>query len=121
MPSRHDRDTPLGEPAQTTRLGCTVEGAARAPYIHLSGSLDHTTINQFRDAASTHLRDATVPVTVDLSRLDDIDSAGVAACVYISVTARQHDTQVVFLAPTPTVRRVIEYTELDELLTVENP
>jgi anti-anti-sigma factor len=119
MPSHHHWDTSRCEAAQPGHLGCTVERAAGAPCIRLTGSLDHRTIDEFRDVAATHLSHTRMPVTVDLSRLDDMDSAGVAACVYISVTARRNDTQVVFTSPTPTVRRVIEYTNLDELLTVD--
>jgi anti-anti-sigma factor len=119
MESRQDWCRSSHEPAPTGRLGCTVDGASRAPCIRLTGSLDHSTITKFREVASTQLRESTAPITVDLSHLEDIDIAGVAGCVYISLTARQHDAQVVFASPTPTVRRVMEYTELDKLLDVE--
>lgn len=100
-------------------LSCSVDGVHDAPCIRLTGSLDHSTVGHFREVASRHLRHATTPVRVDLSRLHDIDSAGVAALVNVSLTAKRYNIEVVLVSPTPIVRRVMEYTELDNLLDVE--
>jgi anti-anti-sigma factor len=105
-----NRPAPDAFRAEVLRVGSSV-------LLAVTGELDVATTRQFR-AATDDIDDPLDPphVTVDLSRLDFIDAAGVAALV--SLRNAVHDTGggIHLRSPRPPVRRVLELAEVIDLL-----
>ncbi|KIL98228.1 Anti-sigma F factor antagonist (spoIIAA-2) Anti-sigma B factor antagonist RsbV [Paramagnetospirillum magnetotacticum MS-1] len=58
------------------------------------------------------------PVAVDLSRVEYIDSSGIAGLVEAYQMARKNDTRFVLAAISDPVRRVLQLSRLDRVFTI---
>lgn len=92
--------------ALTTSTAARPDGAV---VLLVAGEIDQSNAGQFRDALTGVLTGA--PVTVDLSRVTYLDSAGIAVLA-------DHAARLRIAAP-PLLLPVIEISGLAELTTVE--
>jgi anti-anti-sigma factor len=85
--------------------------------LAVSGELDVATTGQFRASVSGLTEgDAPSHVTVDLSRLDFIDAAGIAALLSLRNALDAIGGSIRVRGPKPHVRRVLELAGVVDLL-----
>ena len=90
----------------------TPEELADRTVVRVVGDLDMATALELRNA----LRPGNGrPIVVDLAETTFVDSSGLNALV----AACHHGTVVALRHPSPIVRRAIEVSGLDEILTIE--
>ena len=89
----------------------------KAVLLAITGELDVATTAQFR-ASVEGLDDPGAPshVTVDLSRLDFIDAAGIAALLALGNSLDDVGGSIRIRSPKPHVRRVLELAGVVDLL-----
>ena len=80
--------------------------------VRVVGDLDMATALELRSALRPDNRR---PIVIDLAETTFIDSSGLNALV----AACHHGTVIALRHPSPTVRRAIEISGLDEILTIE--
>jgi len=105
-----NRPAPDAFRAEVLRMGESV-------LLAISGELDVATTGRFR-ASVEGLDEVDAPshITVDLSRLDFIDAAGVAALVSLRNAVDNVGGSIRVRSPKPHVRRVLELAAVIDLL-----
>ena len=91
---------------------------ARTPTgFRVEGELDLATA----PVLASHLAplpDGTADVVVDVSRIDFVDSTGLSVLVQAHHTARSAGRRLVLVSPSLRVRRLLEITGLDDVMTI---
>ncbi len=85
------------------------------PYVvaHLCGGLDTSTVEEFSNALHEYAAGDSAKLAVEMSRLDSIDSTGLAALITLVTRARLSQGKVVLVAPNALVRGVFDVTRLN--------
>ena len=104
----------MHEPQGLLQIFVTRAGAAAV--VTVVGDLDMTTAPQL-DAELRALDDARV--TVDLGRCTFLDSSGMHVLTRAHKRMEARDGELLLRSPRPIVRRVLEFTGLDEILDIE--
>ncbi len=86
--------------------------------VVVAGEVDLSWSAEIRDQILKALREQ-VPVKVDLSGVDYIDSSGIAALVEGLQQARKHGVPFVLQRPSKAVRSVLELARLDQVFELE--
>lgn len=89
----------------TLRRGCVVVFA-------LAGQLDSYTVDVLRDAASRYRPDDH-PVVIDLSGVDFVDSAGVAALAALWHEAGRANRRIVLVSDRDAIREILHLAGMD--------
>jgi anti-anti-sigma factor len=89
--------------------------ASGAPLLSVSGELDISNVGTLEHAVATALAGNPERIIFDLSGLRFIDSAGIA----VLIRTAGKGSAVQLRRPTESVRRVVELTGLERLLTIE--
>ncbi len=87
--------------------------------MRLNGEIDLEVAPKLRDA----LIDALAlghPLLVEMSAVGYIDSSGIASLVEALQTARQKNLDLVLIAPSQRVRRVLELARLDKVFVIHD-
>ena len=96
----------------------TVSGAAQAYEIHLHGELDMSTAPRLREELLQLSSDGAMEVTVDLSRLEFVDSTGLSVLITGLKRLRERGGDLALRAPNASTRRVLEITGLTEVFAI---
>ena len=101
------------------KIGITSEVKDGYPVVTVSGEIDLYTAPRFSEALADAVRTANVLV-VDLSGISYIDSAGLSVLLltHKRLSARGASLYVVSPPSNPGVRRVMEVTRLDSLISI---
>jgi anti-sigma B factor antagonist len=91
----------------------SVDGQA---VLHVSGDVDIQFAHELRDAGLTAATDA--GLTMNLSEISFIDSSGLAALIEINNTIGLHGAVLTLVAPSRSVRHILELTGLNPVFTV---
>jgi anti-sigma B factor antagonist len=94
----------------------TRPGADGQPVLHVSGEVDIQFADELRDAGLTAATDA--GLTMNLSEVSFIDSSGLAALIEINNTIRLHGALLTLVAPSRSVRHILEVTGLNPVFAV---
>lgn len=92
-------------------------GARGAAHLLLTGDLDFETADDLVDAADRLLGNGTRQLVVDLAGVDICDSSGLSALISVQHAAQSVDGGLRLVGIRPRLRRVLQVTGLDELLT----
>ncbi|MFE9580931.1 STAS domain-containing protein [Nocardia sp. NPDC006044] len=98
-------------------LDTDVRSVDSARILSLNGEIDMASAPQFQAAVDDALRDQPSTLVIDLSRVEFFGSAGLSVLL---VAAESLPTGQVRVVASPPVRRPIEVTGLDKLLSVHN-
>lgn len=90
------------------------------PTIALVGEVDPHTVPLLSDTLDTLIEGGAEVVRIDASRLDFIDSSGLRVLVDAHRRLGAEPTALVLAHVSPTLRRLLEVTGLDEHVTVES-
>ncbi len=96
----------------------TVDVCDGEPEVHLVGELDLSTAPLLREGLRRLLADGSGDVTLDMSRLDFIDSTGLSVLVGAYKRAREHGRGMVLRSPQPSARKVLEISGLDTVFPI---
>ncbi len=99
-------------------MNITCDVCDECAIARLSGSIDMSAGEQFRGAAPIEAR--TSDLVVDLSKVDFMDSAGLAALVLVIRGHKAAGKQCVLAAPTPIVAKILKVTAIHQLAPVED-
>ena len=94
--------------------------ATSAPVAALVGELDAGGAGLVRATLSRLVEERPGTVTVDLGRLDFVDSVGLGVLIGAHRQAEASGVALVFTDPTPTCLRVLELTGLTSVLDVRS-
>jgi anti-sigma B factor antagonist len=97
-------------------LGLDLRGERSHPVLALDGELDIGAAPRVQDAVTQLCRDGVRRLTLDLSRLEFIDSSGLAAVVYVSRQCERHGCELELVPGIDSVQRVFEVAGLAALL-----
>jgi anti-sigma B factor antagonist len=99
---------------------CWVEDSPLAAIVHVRGDIDLLTAAAFRKCVhTTASRDTNHGgMVVDLTELEYIDASGLLTLEEGRQLCRQHNRELVLIAPPPHVERLLEMLKLTELLPV---
>jgi anti-sigma B factor antagonist len=95
-----------------------VERSAAGATIALVGELDLFTASRLHDYLCTLFDEGVRSLTLDLSRLEFIDSTGLAELVLALKRHRQSGGDLVLRDPRPSTSKVLEISGLDRVFTV---
>jgi anti-sigma B factor antagonist len=95
----------------------TRPGADGRSILHVSGEVDLQFSDDLRDAGLTAAADS--GLTMDLSEVTFIDSSGLAALIQINNTISLHNGVLTLVAPSRSVRRILELTGLNPVFVIE--
>jgi anti-sigma B factor antagonist len=98
-------------------FGVTVRQVRGGVVVELSGELDLATAPRLRDRLAL-LSDGEDQITLDLTRLDFIDSTGLSVLVMAYTRAQSSGGAVVMRNPSSAVLRIFEITGLTTLFTI---
>lgn len=93
------------------------EGDGRSE-VQLVGELDISTAPLLREGLLRLLADGSGDVTLDLSRLNFIDSTGLSVLVGAYKRASESGRAVVLRSPRPSARKVLEISGLDTVFEI---
>lgn len=96
----------------------TVDACEGGSEVHLVGELDLFTAPLLREGLLRLLDDGAGDVTLDMSRLDFIDSTGLSVLVGAYKRAQENGRSIVLRAPRPSARKVLEISGLDTVIPV---
>jgi anti-anti-sigma factor len=101
---------------------CWVEDTPVAAIVHVQGDVDLITAPEFRQCVHSAARSTTHNggVVVDLAEIEYLDATGFLTLEEGRQMCREHDRELVLVAPPPHVQRVLELLELTESLQVLN-
>ena len=99
---------------------CWVEDGPLAAIVHVRGDVDLLTASAFRACVHATASSDTNHggMIVDLSELEYIDASGLLTLEEGRQLCRQHRRELVLVAPSPHVERILEILKLTELLPV---
>ena len=97
------------------KINC--EETLRHVIVRLSGSVDMSAGAQFRESPfiGSHSND----LILDLSEVDFMDSAGLAALVLIIRAQKAAGKKCVLASPTPIVAKILKITAIHQLAPIE--
>ena len=95
-----------------------VSGVAPAYEIHLHGELDMSTAPRLREELVRLSSDDATAVTVDLSRLEFVDSTGLSVLITGLKRLREKGGDMALRSPNPGTRRVLEITGLTQVFSI---
>lgn len=84
----------------------------------LRGEVDAHTAPALREAVMARLASGSVDVRLDMQAVTFMDSSGLRVVIDATEKARATDGDVILVAPTPTVRRLVEISGLADHLTI---
>lgn len=91
------------------------------PVVKLCGNLDHSTVHSFRSTLETKIRsEQCFEILIDLSQVEFIDMAGLAAISSVLLIAKQFDCKLIFCQVTPPIKLLFELTQLDRVLEISD-
>lgn len=99
-------------------LQLEIQPRTDGPRVLLKGEVDVYTSPGLKRAL-THLTAEHQRVEVDLTEVEYLDSCGLAVLLGCEKRAREHAGHVVLVNPSAGIRRVLEVTGMDRILTVE--
>jgi len=101
---------------------CWVEDSPFVAIVHVRGDVDLLTASEFRACVHTTASSDTNHggMVVDLSELEYIDASGLLTLEEGRQLCRLHSRELVLIAPSPHVERVLEMLRLTDLLPVLN-
>ena len=109
------------DPATDDVLSVVVEGVGTStPVVALVGELDAGGATEARSALARLIDAGPTTLTVDLGRLDFIDSVGLGVLIGAHRQAEAADVGLVLSGPTPTCLRVLEITGLTSVLDIRS-
>ena len=86
----------------------------------LVGDVDFNTVVAVREAGMQAMsRPGCHRLTIDMSEVTFLDSAGIGTLVGLNTAAREKDMTLVIVVPSPRVRQVLELSGLDQVLTID--
>lgn len=95
----------------------TIDRDARR--ISVSGEFTFTDQGTFKDVIMELLQTKGAAVTIDLSKLEFIDSAGLGMLLLARDEAKKSDRQLILMHPAGQVKRMFGVTKFNKLFTVE--
>jgi anti-anti-sigma factor len=87
--------------------------------LAVRGDVDAYTGPTLADYLDAAVSETTGDLTVDLSAVHFVDSSGIAVLVAAAKKLRDRASELVVQSPPPIVRKVLEMTGVNKLLTVE--
>jgi anti-sigma B factor antagonist len=101
-------------------FGTVVEtdGADGVAVVRVIGELDSATAPRLREELIGLINRGIRSVTVDLARLDFIDSTGLGVLVSAMKRLREHGGDLVLQSPKPSAMRVLEITGLTKVFAI---
>jgi anti-anti-sigma factor len=86
----------------------------------LVGDVDFNTVVTIRDVGMQAMsRPGCHRLTIDMSEVTFLDSQGIGTLVGLNDAARGKDMTLVIVVPSPQVRRVLQLSGLDKVLTID--
>jgi anti-sigma B factor antagonist len=107
-----------GKAAVRPSLGIEVRMEGSRTVVKLTGSAEMTQADPLRDRIETLAKEAASVIVLDLSEVDFIGSACLAAIVHGYLTARDRHRDVRLAAPQPRVLEVLRRARLTRLFPV---
>lgn len=104
------------EPVELTTRTDLVDGEA---VVSLAGDVDLASSSRLREVIAQALSESTT-VILDASQLDFIDSSGLSALIWGHQRARELDGSFVVRQPSAMLRRLLEITRLETVLTISD-
>jgi anti-anti-sigma factor len=86
--------------------------------LAVSGEIDARVADELRDAGIAATGDGETALAIDLSQVTFIDSSGIAALIQIRNALPAQAANLTLVAPSRSVRRVLEVTGLTGAFTV---
>lgn len=96
----------------------TVDACEGGSEVHLVGELDLSTAPLLREGLHRLLEGGSGDLTLDMSRLDFIDSTGLSVLVGAFKRAREDGRDIVLRAPRPAARKILEISGLDTVFQI---
>lgn len=87
--------------------------------IHLKENITYRNAPTVDDGFVSYLRKGVRTLRVDMSRVDFVDSAGVAALLKVSRAFQDEGGTLILLAPSPNLQRILKIAKLDRVMTIE--
>ncbi|HEV7524651.1 MAG TPA: STAS domain-containing protein [Acidimicrobiia bacterium] len=89
--------------------------------VRFAGELDSSTVARAEGRAREALERMTAQrLVIDMSEVTFCDSSGLTVLLRLNLAARAAGREVVIYRPRPQVRRIIEITDLQAVLTIED-
>lgn len=95
-----------------------VRRAGTHALVLLSGELDISTVPKLYEQFAQLAHEGVSHVSIDLSRLTFVDSTGLSLLVTEHKRAKALGGELILFSPQPHVRRIIEVTGLEAVLTI---
>ena len=86
--------------------------------VAVRGELDIATSPQVRELLADLAKDEELPLVIDLTRCDFIDSTGLAALLHGAKPAQNGESRAAIVSPAGDVRRILELTAIDQSIPV---
>ncbi len=86
--------------------------------VHITGAIDISAGSQFRELGLLDPRDT--DLLIDLSQVEFLDSAGLAALVLVIRAHKSAGRVCVLAAPTPIVSRILKLTAIHQLVYISD-
>jgi anti-sigma B factor antagonist len=119
QPASTENDGSEFPPANAHGLTITVgDDGGGSLVLRVAGEVDTESGRHFSDFLSAAV-DQSVMVVVDLGGVDFIDSTGLAALVGASNRARERGGHITLRHPSPSTRRVITLSGVDQIIAVD--
>jgi anti-anti-sigma factor len=101
---------------------CWVEDSRLAAIVHVQGDIDLLTAHEFRECMRRTATSNTHNgyVIVDMSKLEYIDGGGLRVLAEGHELCQQHSRELMLLAPSPHIERILAIVNLTDRLPVLN-
>ena len=86
--------------------------------VHLDGKLNMVHAPQLRDLINSHVDAGDTRISIDLTKVDFIDSSGLGALINALKVVRQAGGDLRIAAPTEQVKLVLGLTNLNRVLKI---
>jgi anti-sigma B factor antagonist len=106
----------MDRPTVSRRLRLRTRTVDGCLVVEVGGEVDMTSAPTLRDHLLGHIGLGEPCVVVDLSEVDFVDSTGLSALVVAYRQAQEVGSSLLVAGAQPSVRRVLEITQLDVLL-----
>jgi anti-anti-sigma factor len=109
------------DPAEQMVLTLSQAREGDRTVVSVIGEVDLATAPQLRDCLEAVLASRPAAVTVDMARLDFIDSVGLTVLIEAAHAAEQHQIGFALRSPQRATQKVLLFSGLADLLTIEDP
>lgn len=82
----------------------------------LSGVIDFANLTEIRSIGESRIKEAVKTLSIDLSRLEEANSATVALLIAWFRTAEAHEISIIFVEVPHELRNIIALSGLDQVL-----